>query len=98
MFGKHLHTRGNLVVPRQLQELPRLQYCYRLDTPKWDGDKPKSPRVQHIGKHGEITYKSQRRKGNRLKYKNDVVRPEVWCTICFDAGCDKCPPYTKDEA
>lgn len=83
-------------MPRKLEHLPVLQYSYKLDTPAWRTDKPKSARTQHFGKHGEVTYNGKRQKG-RLRYKGDVVRSEVWCTICFDQGCDRCPPYKEDQ-
>jgi hypothetical protein len=84
-------------VPRILEELPRHGHTYYLDVPKRENGQPKSKRVQHIGKNGELKYVDARRRGRPLHQKGDILRYEVWCTVCMDQGCDKCPPYTKDE-
>lgn len=91
-------------MPRELKKLPRWGYSSLTNAPTWNG-KPKSEKVWSDNKlgmaprqDGNLDYKLTGRRqpppvwrpnfGGR---KADIIRYDVSCTICLDAGCDKCP-------
>jgi hypothetical protein len=84
-------------MPRLLKELPREGHSYYLDVPTRDDGLPKSRRLHSVSKYGEV-YKGPRRTGRPLPLKRskEMLQYEVWCTICMDQGCDRCPPYSED--